>query len=66
MCRFYHSIAIKNKSYRELNVLPVKQIYLKVTAMYLKNHNILHKISTRYANNNFIIKPSKNPLYCNK
>lgn len=48
------------KLYRELSVLPFKQIYLKVITILLKNHNLLHEISTRYANNYFIVKRSKN------
>lgn len=43
--------------YKELNMLPIKEIYLKGTAINLKNHNlsepILHKINTRYVKKQF-------------
>jgi hypothetical protein len=46
--------------YIELNVLPIKKIYLKITAIFIKNHNLLqpitHGANTRYAKNHFYIK----------
>jgi len=53
---------IKNL-YTELNVLPVKKIYLKITAIFLKNHNLLqpitHGVNTRYTKNHFLIEKNK-------
>ena len=50
---------IKNL-YTELNVLPDKKIYLKITAIFLKSHNLLqpimHGINTRYVKKHFFIK----------
>jgi len=49
--------------YTELNVLPVRKLYFKITAIFLKSHNLLqpimHGINTRYAKNNFLIKKTK-------
>jgi len=45
--------------YEKFNELPVKKIYLKATAIFLKNQNLLqpiiHEIDTRYEKNHFII-----------
>lgn len=52
--------------YTELNVLPVKKIYLKITFIFLKRHSLLqsitHVVNKRYAKNYFFIKKKlKNP-----
>jgi len=49
--------------YAELNVLPVKKTYFKITAIFLKNHNLLqpitHGVDTIYAKNHFLIEKNK-------
>jgi len=52
-----------NNLYNESNVLPVKKLYLKSNAIYLKKTNLFkpisHGINTRHLNENFSILHSK-------